>query len=79
MRKQDLTAVDRFPDGLFFMRCKEKDMTIDVNNGGMLVNSNGRSFRALFSLTNALSFYDHDYTLSLHGQRMTPTWSFGLR
>ncbi|KAI8335113.1 ricin B lectin domain-containing protein [Chlamydoabsidia padenii] len=36
MRKQDLKAVDDFPDGFFFIRCKEKDMTIDVNNGGML-------------------------------------------
>ncbi|KAI8097361.1 uncharacterized protein BX664DRAFT_326199 [Halteromyces radiatus] len=35
MRTPELKAVDQFPDGFFFMRCKEKPMAVDVNGGAM--------------------------------------------
>ncbi|KAI8138608.1 ricin B lectin domain-containing protein [Fennellomyces sp. T-0311] len=32
--------VDNFPEGFFFIRCKEKPLAIDVNDGGMLNDYN---------------------------------------
>ncbi|CAO3627412.1 unnamed protein product [Cunninghamella blakesleeana] len=32
--------VDSFPDGFFFIRCKEKEMAMDVNGGDMTNNAN---------------------------------------
>lgn len=44
MRKQDLKAVDSFPDGFFFMRCKQQEMAVDVNGGGMTVRAPRQHF-----------------------------------
>ncbi|ORZ08604.1 hypothetical protein BCR42DRAFT_424508 [Absidia repens] len=35
MRKKELASVDAFPDGFFFMRCKQQSMAVDVNGGAM--------------------------------------------
>jgi hypothetical protein len=33
-----MEAVADFPEGFFFIRCKSKPFSIDVNNGGMTVS-----------------------------------------
>lgn len=35
----NMTFVENFPEGFFFIRCKEAPMAMDVHGGGMTVKS----------------------------------------